>query len=486
MIDNKKLWKTVKPLFSDKEKSLEKITVVYEDKMITTDDENSKILNSFFSNVVKHLKIPEFRDTDFSAECIPYPALKAIMKFCNNPSVSAIRNAFNPQSFNFSKVSVDDVLKEINKLGNRKAIQNTDIPVKILKQNADIFGSYICHFFNVCVDKGTFPSVLKHADITPVFKKGYRGSKENYQPVSILPVISKIFELCNQITPFMDQFLPKYQCGFRKGFNVQHCLLAMSKKWKKAVDTKKVFCALLTDLSKAFDCLPHDLIIAKLNVYGFSLPALNLIQNCLANRKQRTKINDSYSPWSDILFGVPQSSILGPLLFNILLSDLFLLVKDVNIASYADDNTLYESCDAKEEVISSLQSSSKKLFQWLSDNQVKGNTKKCYLIMSTDQSVKFQLGGSLIERSDCEKMLRGKIDYTLNFDEYVKTLCSKANNKLRALARATPYTSVEKKKILTNSFFNAQFSYCPLVWTLHSRMNNNIIRNLHERRLIQN
>ena len=161
------------------------------------------------------------------------------MKFCNNPSVSAIKIAFNPQSFNFSKVSVDDVLKEINKLGNRKAIQNTDIPVKILKQNADIFGSYICHFFNVCVDKGTFPSVLKHADITPVFKKGYRGSKENYRPVSILPVISKIFEklLCNQITPFMDQFLSKYQCGFRKGFNAQHCLLAMLEKWKKAVDT---------------------------------------------------------------------------------------------------------------------------------------------------------------------------------------------------------------------------------------------------------
>ena len=191
VIDNKKFWKTVKPLFSDKAKSSEKITLVHEDKIITTDDENAKILNSFFSNVVKHLKIPEFKDIDLSAECISHPALKAIMKFRNHPSVSAIRNAFNPQSFNFSKVSVDDVLKEINKLGNRKAIQNTDIPVKILKQNADIFGSYICHFFNVCVDKGTFPSVRKHTNITPVFKKGYRDSKENCRPVSILPVISK-------------------------------------------------------------------------------------------------------------------------------------------------------------------------------------------------------------------------------------------------------------------------------------------------------
>ena len=204
-------------------------------------------------------------------------------------------------------------------------------------------------------------------------KKGYRGSKENYQPVSILPVISKIWKLlCNRITPFMDQFLSKYQCVFRKGFNAQHCLLAMLEKWKKAVDTKKVFGALLTDLSKAFDCLPHDLIIAKLNAYGFSLPALNLIQNYLANRKQRTKINDSYSPWSDILFGVPQGSILGPLLFNIFLSDLFLIVKDINFTSYADDNTLYDLCDTIKEVILLLQSSSQQLFQWLSNNQRKG------------------------------------------------------------------------------------------------------------------
>ena len=99
-----------------------------------------------------------------------------------------------PQRFNFLKISVDNVLKEINELGNRKTIQNTDIPVKIPKQNVDFFGSYICHFFNVCVDKSTFPSVLKHANITPALKKGYRGSKENYQPVSILPVTSKIFK----------------------------------------------------------------------------------------------------------------------------------------------------------------------------------------------------------------------------------------------------------------------------------------------------
>ena len=158
----------------------------------------------------------------------------------------------------------------------------------------------------------------------------------------------------------------------------------------------------------------------------------------------------------------------------------FLLLK-ILISHVADDNTLYDSCNTKEEVISSLQSSSKKLFKWLSDNQMKGNTENCHLIMSTDQSVNFQFGDSLIERNDCEKMLGVKIDYKLNFDEHVKTLCSKANNKLRVLARTTPYMSVEKKKILINSILNAQFNYCPLVWMLHSRRNSNIIMNLHER-----
>ena len=137
----------------------------------------------------------------------------------------------------------------------------------------------------------------------------------------------------------MDHFLSKYQCDFRKGFNDQHCLLAMLKKWKEAVDTKKVFGGLLADLSKAFDCFPHDCILAKLNAYGFSLPTLNLIQSYLANRKRRTKINDSYSPWSDILFGVPQGSILGSLLFQYIFKysvHLLLIVKDVNIASHAN------------------------------------------------------------------------------------------------------------------------------------------------------
>ena len=201
---------------------------------------------------------------------------------------------------------------------------------------------------------------------------------------------------------------------------------------KREVDKGKIFGALLTDLSKAFDCLSHELIIAKLNAYGFSLPALKLVQNYLSKRQQRTKINQSYSSWEEILFGVPQGSILGPILFNIFLSDLFLVVKDVNFASYADDNTIYQSANNVDDVINDLRLSAEKLFRWFSDNQMKGNTYKCHLIMSTNNNPEIQVGDSLIKSSDCEKLLGLKIDCKLNFANHVNSLCKKANNKLRA------------------------------------------------------
>ena len=112
---------------------------------------------------------------------------------------------------------------------------------------------------------------------------------------------------------------------------------------------------------------------------------------------------------------------------------------------------------------------------------MKGNADKCHLIMSKNDTPALNIGESFIKTSNCEKFLGVKIDYKLTFDEHVNSLCKKANNKLRALARATPYMSIEKRKLLMNSFFNAQFNYCPLIWMLHSRRNNNKIKHLHER-----
>ena len=200
-----------------------------------------------------------------------------------------------------------------------KAIQESYIPVKIVETNGNFFAEAICFYFNKSLEIGKFPNCLKLANITPVFKKGACRSKNNYRPVSILPVFSKIFErlLSREPLEFFDNILSKSECGFRKSYGTRNCLLLMFEIWKGTTDTNKAFGALLNDLWKAFDWLNHDLLIAKLHVYGLDI----------SNRKERTKVDSFYSSSEAILSGVPLGSILEPLLFKIFMCDMFLILK---------------------------------------------------------------------------------------------------------------------------------------------------------------
>ena len=187
--------------------------------------------------------------------------------------------------------------------------------------------------------------------------------------------------------------------------------------------------------------------------YGFTLPALRLIHDYLSNRKQRTKIDDNYSSWSEILFGVPQGSILGPLLFNIFLADLFFVLKDIDIASYADDSTPFIVENNIDNVIASLEQVSDALFNWFKNNRLKNNVDKCHVLVSTSKLVGIKVGDYTIDNSECEKLLGVKIDVNLNFNDHISDLCKKASRKISALARVTPFMGLSKRKLLMNAFF---------------------------------
>ena len=189
----------------------------------------------------------------------------------------------------------------------------------------------------------------------------------------------------------------------------------MLETWKRSVDKGKAFGALLTDLSKGFDCLDHELLTAKLNAYGFSLPALLLINEYLSNRKQRIKILNTYSTWLDIIFEVPQGSILGPLLFNVFLADLFFTVNDIDIASYADYNTPYMIANNVDDLIASLEHASSRLFKWLKSNLFKRNADKCHLLVSTNDRVSMNIDGFTMDKNDTGKLLGVTFDKKIDF-----------------------------------------------------------------------
>ena len=217
-------------------------------------------------------------------------------------------------------------LNGINKLNRKKASQATDIPVKIIKENKYVISFYVFHNFNNALSSCSFSTALKYANAWPAFKKDDKTDKENYRPISILPNLSKVYErlMYDQMYHFFDQIFSKLQCGFRKGFSAEQCLIHMIEKWQTYLDTGGHGSALLTDLSKAFDCINHQYLIAKLIAYGLDTSSLYFLASYLEKRKQKTKVNGSYSNFDDICGGVPQGSILGPLLLNRYICDYFL------------------------------------------------------------------------------------------------------------------------------------------------------------------
>ena len=274
----------------------------------------------------------------------------------------------------------DEVVNIIKDFANGKS---SDIPIVLIKQSSMITAPYLASLFNICISSGDFPDILKIAKITPIYKKGDRENIENYRPISTLPVFGKIFEkiIYSRLYKFFSSqdTLDDAQFGFRQGHSTAHALQHSINIINDSHRQQKHVIGIFIDLSKAFDTLDHRILLDKLYNSGVRGIAHDLLSSYLTGRKQCTSFLGESSGFEGIEFGVPQGSVLGPLLFLVYINDIMNSLNDENckLVLYADDTNVFVIDICRDAAIAKANIVLKRINDFMKSNLLHINLGKC-------------------------------------------------------------------------------------------------------------
>lgn len=367
-----------------------------------------------------------------------------------------------------------DVKKIILNLKNKKSAGHDGTSAWVIRQLPDLFSRILTPLFNESLKQGIFPDLLKIAIIVPVYKSGEKNLVKNYRPISLLSTISKIFENCvhEKLNNYLEhiKFYAPQQFGFLKSKSTDTALHEHISQITESIENNRATIALYLDLAKAFDTVNHRVLIQKLSKTGVGGSLLLWFASYLGNRKHRVKIENTQSGDLDLKIGVPQGSVLGPLLFVIYMNDLFSLPLKASIIGYADDTSLLYSAATREEVISQFGEDWGLLFPWFRANYLHLNTNKCkcivyaYKMPRWGDSFMLTTNVGVIERVDEMKYLGLILDGKLTWKNHSIYLQSKLRKINFLFYHLKNYFNKQHLKKLYTSLYESVLSYGMIHW----------------------
>ena len=454
-----------------------------------------QMINTLLNRNNKKVNIPKLQDSDGNVVSTPTAiAEKFNNYFCNIASnlKTQLNNGLNSSSSDFvlnlsepvpNSIFVRPVLSgEVSVIiKNLKDKSTLDSKISALKlASADTkFIEILASVINSSFEQGIFPQSLKLARVVPVYKTGARSDVSNYRPISLLASFSKIYEklMHNRIVDFMEanNSLYEMQYGFRSGRSCEHAVLKAQSVLLDSLNRNQISLLLLIDFSKAFDKVEHSILLKKLHHYGIRGTAYKWIKSYLENREQFVSVNGKNSTKKQITYGVPQGSILGPLLFVIYINDIPNICNFAKFILYADDANIIITGNNFGEIEDKISNLTTALLGWVNNNGLLLNLRKTnYMIFSRKRihhNINLTMAGVPIERKSEARFLGVIIDDKLTWSRHIKTIKLKMSRYLGIMYRIKSLLPIQARLQLYHSFVQSHINFCCLVWGFSAKSN---------------
>ena len=417
-----------------------------------------------------------------------YKHVDKIKTFCSKNNSSAA-------PFNIPPIAVHEVGKHISLLNNKKSTGPDEISSYILKLSLPYIVEPITYIYNLCIAQNIFPSSFKKAKVIPLPKSNLVSDLNNYRPISLLPVLSKILEkhVHGHFISFLEmhKLLHPFQSGFRHNHSCTTALTLLTNKWLSAINDFQMSGVVFLDFSKAFDLVNHNILLEKLKIYLNNSDTVHFFGSFLEKRSQKVHVHGAYSSKKVVKCGVPQGSVLGPILFSMYVNDLPLTFSNSSVECHmlADDTTIHTQNSSIYTIQHTLVDTLREISSWCTENlMVLNPSKSKSMLMTTRQkhqlsplTLNLSIDNKSIDQVDSHKLLGVVLDHQLCWKPHIDSLCKKLSKNLYLFSRLQQLITQEARLLFFHAHIKSHFDYASIIWDGASDVLLKKLKSIHKR-----